>query len=206
MQSNESQNLFVRNAQGTRDILKNKTVLVLGLGGIGANTAIGLARSGVGHLILVDFDHVEPSNLNRQQYFFDQIGMNKTEALKTNIERMGIGTKINTENIKVDRENIGSLIEKADLVCECFDNAMAKAMAAEETLILGKPVVATSGMAGIGTSNSIHTERKLPGLYLCGDGVSDYRQVDGMMAAGTLVCSGHQVDTAVCLLTGKILK
>jgi sulfur carrier protein ThiS adenylyltransferase len=54
---------------------------IAGCGGLGSNCAVALSRVGIGRLILVDFDVVELSNLNRQYYFRDQIGLLKTEAL-----------------------------------------------------------------------------------------------------------------------------
>ena len=197
---------FTRNARGTTNRLKDSKVLILGLGGIGSNTAIGLARSGVGILLLVDFDRVELSNLNRQQYRVDQLGEKKTIALAENIEAMGLGTELEIYNLRVGPAEIEKLAKQADLVCECFDKAETKAMAAETVLSMGKPLIASSGMAGVGTCNCIETANPVAGLYVCGDRERDYECIDGMMAAGTMICAGHQIDTAVCLLSGIALK
>ena len=61
------------------------TVAVCGLGGLGSNIAICLARAGIGKLILIDFDRVDITNLHRQQYKADQIGKYKADALLENL-------------------------------------------------------------------------------------------------------------------------
>jgi len=66
-----------RHTPGVHAKVKAATVGIAGLGGLGSAIAVALARVGVGKLIVADFDVVEPSNLNRQQYFVDQIGMLK---------------------------------------------------------------------------------------------------------------------------------
>jgi len=71
------------------------TVAVCGLGGLGSNIAIALARAGIGRLILIDFDRVDLTNLHRQQYKANQIGKYKTDALAENLfEMMGIKVPI----------------------------------------------------------------------------------------------------------------
>ena len=65
--------------------IQNKTIGIAGCGGLGSNCAIALARIGIGKLIIVDFDSIDKSNLNRQYYFIDQIGKPKVDALEYNI-------------------------------------------------------------------------------------------------------------------------
>jgi sulfur carrier protein ThiS adenylyltransferase len=74
--------LAARHTPGMHKVVKKATVGIMGLGGLGTVVAGTLARIGLGNLVLADFDVVEPSNLNRQQYFISQIGMRKTKALK----------------------------------------------------------------------------------------------------------------------------
>ena len=68
--------------------LSKSRIGIAGLGGLGSNIAWMLARTGTPTLVLVDFDRVEPGNLNRQQYFPEQIGMLKTKALKENLMKI----------------------------------------------------------------------------------------------------------------------
>ena len=83
--------------------LKNSTVGIAGCGGLGSNAAVSLARAGVGKIIIVDFDKIEESNLNRQYFFKDQIGKSKVESLKENIQKINSQIKIETYNEKLKK-------------------------------------------------------------------------------------------------------
>ena len=130
----KEEDLLKRNVKGISEKLKKAKVCILGLGGLGSNVATLLARSGIGYLKLVDFDIVEASNLNRQQYRISHIGIKKTEAIKTIIKEINPFVEIDTLDIKVDRENILSVVEDIEIVVEAFDRAETKAMAIEELL------------------------------------------------------------------------
>ena len=77
-----------RHTPGVHALLKQACVGIAGVGGLGSAVAVSLARIGVGKLIIADFDVVEPSNLNRQQYFVDQLGYFKVDALTENLRRI----------------------------------------------------------------------------------------------------------------------
>ena len=147
----KEEDLFKRNVKDIAKKLKKAKVCILGLGGLGSNVAVLLARSGIGYLKLIDFDVVEASNLNRQQYRISHIGIKKTEAIKTIIKEINPFVEIDTLDIKVDRENILSVVEDIEIVVEAFDRAETKAMAIEELLTnKNKIVISASGMAGLG--------------------------------------------------------
>ncbi len=80
--------MAARHTPGVHARLKRAVVGIAGVGGLGSSVAVALARVGVGRLMIADFDVVEPSNLNRQQYFIDQIGSYKVEALASNLRRI----------------------------------------------------------------------------------------------------------------------
>ena len=171
----KEEDLLKRNVKGIAKKLKETKVCILGLGGLGSNVAILLARAGIGHLKLVDFDIVEAGNLNRQQYRISHIGMKKTEAIKTIIKEINPFVEIDTLDIKVDRENIYSIVGDIEIVVEAFDVAETKAMAIEELLTnKNKIVVSASGMAGLGSANEIITRKIKEKCYLIGDNYSDY--------------------------------
>ena len=156
----KEEDLLKRNVKGISEKLKKAKVCILGLGGLGSNVAILLARSGIAYLKLVDFDIVEASNLNRQQYRISHIGMKKTEAIKTIIKEINPFVEIEVLDVKVDRENILSIVGDIEIVVEAFDVAETKAMAIEELLINGdKILVSASGMAGLGSANEIITRK-----------------------------------------------
>ena len=122
----KEEDLFKRNVKGVSEKLKKAKVCILGLGGLGSNVAVLLARAGIGHLKLVDFDVVEPSNLNRQQYSISHIDMKKTEAIKNIIKEINPFVEVETFDIKVDRENISSIVGDIKIVVEAFDKAETK--------------------------------------------------------------------------------
>ena len=164
-----------------------------------------LARSGVGHLHLVDFDRVELSNLNRQVYTVDELGMLKTEALKGILLKINPYINVSYKNVKVYKNNIEPVFNGFELVCEAFDDPEAKAMLVGELLSNGGRtiIVSGSGMAGYGDANDIKTEKKMSGLYLCGDGKSDAYEGVGLMAPRVMVCAGHQANMIVRLILGE---
>ena len=196
--------LVARHGAGRQAKFDAARVAVCGLGGLGSNIAIALARAGVGRLHLVDFDRVEPSNLNRQQYFASQVGLEKSEALKANVAAVNPWCEVVAETLKVTPGNIPALFAEDDVVCEAFDRADAKAMLVSgvKEAFPGKPVVAASGMAGFGSANAIVTRRIAKGLYLCGDGRSDVADGDGLYGARVLVCAAHQATMVLRLICG----
>ena len=139
----------------------HSTVAVCGLGGLGSNIAILLARAGVGKLILADFDKVDITNLHRQQYKACQIGMYKTEALRCNLEEIAPYTQIKIHTVYMNECNYADILQSADIICEAFDSAEAKADLVNFVLanMPSKYIVAASGMAGLDTANSIKTKR-----------------------------------------------
>lgn len=179
-------------------------VAVCGLGGLGSNVAISLARAGVGTLLLIDFDRVDISNLHRQQYRFSQLGMYKTEAMKQTLSEISPYCNIITHTVKLTEENL-SLLADCGIVCECFDNAECKAM-----LVNGisehypeKYIVAASGMSGLHTANRIQTKRLGKRLYICGDGISDVDNDGTLFAPRVMLCAAHQANTVLRIIAGK---
>ena len=180
-------------------------VAVAGLGGLGSNTAVLLARIGVGHLHLIDFDTVDITNLNRQQYFTRQIGQYKTNAMRELLRDINPYLDIRTDCVRVTEENLCGLFAEDDIICEAFDNPEAKAL-----LVNGicehfpeKKLVAASGMAGYGSSNTIRTRRITKNFYLCGDGESEPAFARGLMAPRVALCAAHEANMITRLLLGE---
>ena len=156
----KEEDLLKRNVKGISKKLKKTRVCILGLGGLGSNVAVLLTRSGIGYLKLVDFDIVEASNLNRQQYRISHIGIKKTEAMKSIIREINPFVEVDILDIKVDRKNIYSIVGDIEIVVEAFDRAETKVMILEELLTnKNKIVVSASGMAGLGSANEIVTKK-----------------------------------------------
>ena len=200
----KEEDLLKRNVKGISEKLKKAKVCILGLGGLGSNVAVLLARSGIGYLKLVDFDIVEASNLNRQQYRISHIGIKKTEAIKTIIKEINPFVEVKTLDIKVDRENILSVVGDVEIIVEAFDRAETKAMAIEELLINGnKMLVSASGMAGLGSANEIITRKVRDNFYLIGDNYSDYEEYSGIMSTRVMICAAHQANVVLRLILGE---
>jgi sulfur carrier protein ThiS adenylyltransferase len=154
--------------------LSLKRVGIAGCGGLGSNCAMALARVGVGTLVIVDFDMVEETNLNRQYYFFDQIGMKKVDALAVNLKRACPTVVTEAHALKVVPDNVARLFGSCDVIVEAFDRASEKQMLIETVTAVmpGKPLVVGNGMAGFGKSDQIRL-RRTGNLWICGDGVSE---------------------------------
>ena len=182
--------------------VKKSKVGIAGLGGLGSNIAIMLARTGVGHLLLVDYDIVEPSNLNRQSYYISHLGMAKGEALKKQITEINPFIKVDYIIEKVEEKNIKDIFKGCNIVCEAFDNPESKAMLVSY-LLSEMPkikIVSASGMAGYESSNTIKTIRKMGNLYVCGDEKTDARVGRGLMAPRVSICAGHQANMVLRLI------
>ena len=165
------------------------TVAICGLGGLGSNIAICLARAGIGKLILIDFDVVDVSNLHRQQYKASQVGMYKTEALKENLLEINPYITIESRTVRMTEDNTVKLVSEADIVCEAFDKAECKAMVVNAVLtdFKDKIIVSGSGMAGFSSANAIVTKKLSNRFYMCGDGVSDVNDGIGLIASRVMV-------------------
>ena len=178
------------------------TVAVCGLGGLGSNIAIALARAGIGKLILIDFDRVDITNLHRQQYKADQIGMYKTDALAENLREINPYIELEAHTERITEENAVTLLSDADVICEAFDSAECKAMLTN-TILSELPdtyLVAASGMAGMGVTNSIKTRRITSRFYLCGDETSEVSDGIGLVAPRVALCAAHQAHTVLRIL------
>lgn len=197
-----NQALELRHTKAVQEKLRGARVAVCGLGGLGSNIAVALARCGVGSLHLLDFDRVELTNLNRQQYFACQLGMPKTEALKEVLLAIHPYLDIRTDQVRLTEENAVRLLEEDLYICEAFDVPEAKAMLTNCVLerFPEKYLVGASGMAGYGDSNRIRTRRILPRYYLCGDGVSDVERDGGLMAPRVMLCAAHQANQILELI------
>ncbi len=194
-----------RHGKELQQAFSSAMVAVCGLGGLGSNIAIALARAGIGKLILIDFDRVDITNLHRQQYKADQIGMYKTVALAENLKEIApyISLEIHTERITED--NVLTFLKDADIICEAFDDAECKAMLTEIVLteMRDKYLVAASGMAGLYDANRIKTRKVTSRFYLCGDEESDVADGLGLVSSRVMVCAAHQAHTVLRILANN---
>ena len=195
--------LAARHTPQVHSFVKRGAVAIAGLGGLGSNIAVMLAQLGVGKLLLVDFDTVEPSNLNRQHYTLRHLGLPKTEALAQQLDEINPFVQVRVKQIKITAENAADIFQGWPLVCEALDDPSAKAMLINALLPDGETtIVAASGMAGYDSANAIQTARSMRRLYVCGDGSSEAMPGNGLMAPRVQICAGHQANMVLRLLLG----
>lgn len=197
--------MMARHAPGIHQKIKDSVVGIAGLGGLGSMVAIALARIGVGTLILVDFDVVEPSNLNRQQYFIHQIGMTKVKAMTENISRINPYVRIVCFHEKLDRNSVGRIFKDVQVIVEAFDRAEEKAMLINtiSEKMPDKYIVAASGVAGYGDNNEIKTIRFSSKIFIIGDQKTPAQPGVGLMAPRVGIAAHHQANLVLRILLGE---
>ena len=197
--------LNIRHGEDLQNKISAARVAVCGLGGLGSNIAIALARAGVGHLHLIDFDRVDLTNLNRQQYAVGQLGQYKTDALRETLSLVSPYCDVTCDTIQVTKENLPDLLKTEDYICEAFDRAEAKAMLVSGVLehFPENYLVAASGLAGLGSATTIQPRRVSKRFYLCGDGTSDSSVGLGLVASRVLVCAAHEANMILRLIAGE---
>jgi sulfur carrier protein ThiS adenylyltransferase len=197
--------LAARHTPGVHQRLKQGRVGIAGVGGLGSTVAISLARVGVGQLVIADFDVVEPSNLNRQQYFVDQLGEFKVDALAATLKRINPYVAVTPQCVRLTPANVPMVFADCSVVVEAFDRADMKSMLVD-TVLATMPsavIVAASGMAGYGPNNTIITRTINRRFYLCGDQISAARPGSGLMAPRVGIAASHQANQVVRILLGE---
>lgn len=188
-----------------KERLKDKTVGIAGCGGLGSNCAVALARVGVGKLILADFDIIEESNLNRQYYFYSQIGQKKVGCLAENIQMINPLTEVETHDIRLDSKNIIEIYKNCDVIVEAFDKAEMKQMIIEsvDEHLLQTPLVIGLGMAGWGDNNALHC-RQADNLFVCGDEAKEVSDDLPPLAPRVGIVANMQANTVLEILLKNV--
>lgn len=194
--------MAARHTPGVHARLARAAVGIAGLGGLGSAVAVALARVGIGRLVLADFDVVEPSNLNRQQYFIDQIGLPKTEALAANLARIHPRVRCETHAVRLTAGNVPAVFAEVDVLVEAFDRADQKVMLLQAFAAArpDTPVVGASGLAGHGDESGIAVRRLGPRLYVVGDLETAARPGCGLMAPRVGIVAHMQANIVLRLL------
>jgi len=185
-----------------KSILERAKVGVAGLGGLGSNVLCHLVRAGVRRFVAADFDVVSASNLNRQFFFADQIGMKKTDALAENLRRIDPDLELDFRDLKLTAENLPGLFADCDIVVEAFDKAEAKTMLIGSLAKTRIPVVAASGLAGFGNSNAIRLRQAGARLYLVGDLASGISPELAPASPRVGIAAAMEANTVIAVLLG----
>lgn len=182
-------------------LLRASVVGIAGAGGLGSSVAVSLARAGIGKLIIVDFDRIEISNLNRQQYFWTQVGKVKVQALLENLRKINPFSEYVGFQRRITPKNVKTIFGKADLLIEAFDRAGQKQMLIESWIahFPDRPIIAASGLSGWGRNQKIR-QRRVGNLYICGDEESEPARGISPMAPRVGIVASMQANLAVELL------
>jgi sulfur carrier protein ThiS adenylyltransferase len=194
--------MVARHTPGVHEKVKAATVGIAGLGGLGSAIAVALARIGIGRMILADFDVVEPSNLNRQQYFVDQLGMLKTEALEANLRRINPYVALECHSVRLTPENVLSVFDNMDVMIEAFDRADQKVMLMQSFVPANPevPFITASGLAGYGSEDSLEVTRMGQSIFIVGDLETGARPGCGLMAPRVGIAASIQANLALRLI------
>ena len=195
---------FAKHDPDILPVLRASVVGIAGAGGLGSNAAVALARAGIGKLIIADFDRIEISNLNRQQYSWPQIGKIKVEALIANLRKINPFSTYVGIHRRITRANAAAIFREAEILIEAFDRADQKQMLIEAWLDLfpGRPIIAASGLTGFGGNREIR-QRRIGDLYICGDERSEPRPEISPMAPRVGIVANMQANLAIELLVKK---
>lgn len=195
--------MFARQPREYTEKLSKAVVGIAGLGGLGSVVGENLVRAGVGKLVVADFDIVEPSNINRQRYFIEQIGMQKVDAFYENMKKVSPFTEVERHCIKLSPGNIG-VFSECSVVAECFDSAENKAMLVMEVRkqFPEKVIVAVSGVAGFESEKTIKVNKLSDKIYIVGDGKSEVADGLGLVASRVGIAASIQSHLIIRILLG----
>jgi sulfur carrier protein ThiS adenylyltransferase len=177
---------------------------IAGAGGLGSNCAQMLVRTGFKKFRIVDFDCVEPSNLNRQFFFRHQIGMPKVVALGDNLRMINEELQIESIQTRIEATNVAKLFGECDVVVEAFDRAEYKKLLVESYMHSDKLLVSASGLAGWGNSDDITVRRIKERFYLVGDLVSSVEPERPPLAPRVHVAAAKQADVIISYFLAQV--
>ena len=166
--------------------IKNTKILIAGAGGVGSNAAMLLVRCGFEKITIIDYDELEPSNLNRQFFFNEQVGTLKVCGLKENLLKINHQATITIIKERLTVDNVNNLIKNQDIILEAFDD-----------------IIAVSGIAGIGNSDKIVIRKINNRFYMVGDFESDINLALPPLAPKVMIAAAKQVDIVLELVIGN---
>lgn len=148
--------------------LRRARVLVIGLGGLGSPVAMYLAASGVGHLVLVDFDHVELSNLQRQVIHSSaDIGRDKVASARDRVTALNPDVEVTTLAYVLDDDELKEEIGKADVVVDASDNFETRFALNALCFGAGTPLVSGAAIRMEGQVGVFDPRDLTSGCYRC---------------------------------------
>ena len=195
--------MFSRQPEAVNRALSGKTVGIIGLGGLGSHVAYMMAKSGVTRIIAADFDEVSATNLARQYYMIDQVGLPKTMALEYMLRFLMPDLRFTAHQERVTAENIGDIFGESDLMFECVDDADTKAMlfGLARTTMSDVPWVFVSGIGGAHSASEMKVRRVAPNIAVVGD--EAHPDTEGVTISRVMQAASMQVLTGIRMLMGE---
>jgi sulfur carrier protein ThiS adenylyltransferase len=182
--------------------IKNKRVGIAGAGGLGSNIAVALVRSGIKNLLIIDFDKVEYSNLNRQYYFYKHIGLYKVDALEEQLKNINPYINLEKHSVYLNEDNF-DIFKDCEVIVEAFDKAESKEKIVDYAVRNKKYIVSGIGMAGDYSANIINTKRVGKYLYISGDFINEANEKNGLLASRVAIVANHQANMVLRILQNK---
>ncbi len=181
--------------------IQSKKIGIGGAGGLGSNCAMMLIRTGFKHFEIIDKDVIDPSNLNRQQYFLDEIGLSKVEMTKKRLLKINPQAEIIIHQKEWNEQNADQFFRGFDFIVEAFDVADWKYRFAQYYSSRFPVVVSGVGMAGL-TQKQPMSVKKIGNMYICGDRSTDSHQGHPPMAPRVTACASMMAEVVLDLTLG----
>lgn len=188
-----------------RNLLTKSKIGIAGAGGLGSNVATSLARCGIGKLVITDYDSVSEDSLNRQYFFYDQIGIKKVNALQQILHKINPHTEVEAHDIKLTEEKVIELFSDCDVIVEAIGDARIKQQLIESVLVKlpEKHLVIASGLAGYGNNNRFSTEQ-YDKLWVCGDQKAEVNELNPPLAPGVGIVANMQANVVIDILLSDL--
>ncbi|MBP9853384.1 MAG: sulfur carrier protein ThiS adenylyltransferase ThiF [Candidatus Omnitrophica bacterium] len=178
--------------------IQSKKIGIGGVGGLGSNVAMILVRSGFMNLEMLDQDVIEASNLNRQQYYYDEIGRVKVDTTKQRLLEINPDLNITAHRIQWNESNGDQFFTGCDFIIEAFDQADFKFRFVEFYQDKADYVISGNGMAGLMEKKPM-VIKKLKNIYIVGDGSTDSACGHPPMAPRVTACAAGMAEIVLDL-------
>lgn len=169
---------------------------IAGCGGLGSNIAHALARTGFIHFEIVDKDIIEASNLNRQNYYSDEIGLPKVTTTAKRLSQINSNVQVKTHQLYLTRENMHSYFQDCTILFEAFDNVESKALFLETFAGSGKLLILGSGLAGI-KNTGLPIQQIKENIYIVGDRTTAVGKDNPPLAPRVMACAALMASVAL---------
>jgi sulfur carrier protein ThiS adenylyltransferase len=182
-------------------LIQSKKIGIGGAGGLGSNCAMMLVRTGFKHLEIIDQDLIDASNLNRQQYFANEVGYPKVVITKKRLLDINPDADILIHQTKWEESNAEGFFKGFDFIIEAFDVTDWKYRFVQYYTPRFDVIVSGVGMAGLGEKKPM-TVKKMGNVYICGDRTTDSAQGHPPMAPRVTQCAAMMAEIILDLTLG----